>query len=226
MISVHCPSCQRVVAVPDTFVGKRVRCGNCGEAFVLPDAGVGPPPPPPTQVPQALPVVTAAAPSPRRQKRAGTSKWLFVGCGAVIGVIVLLIVLVAFVLPFLERARQAGRVVGKHMTLAECQVVIRPAIRAEMNRIIEAGPEESVGYEKPDKYDIQEIEWSDPKTGPYGANHVQAKLNSSDIVTMVRVRYKIILKERPQAQGVGRLNVGWEQVRRFYIKDGTVRLIE
>lgn len=44
-ITLQCPrlSCRTVLQVPETVRGKRVRCGECGVAFIVPTTGTAPP---------------------------------------------------------------------------------------------------------------------------------------------------------------------------------------
>ena len=43
-ITLQCPrlSCRTVLQVPETVRGKRVRCGECGVAFIVPATGAAP----------------------------------------------------------------------------------------------------------------------------------------------------------------------------------------
>ncbi len=53
-VTLICPhlSCRTMLQVPDSTRGKRVRCGQCGRAFIVPQpAPVIPSPPPPDDEP-------------------------------------------------------------------------------------------------------------------------------------------------------------------------------
>lgn len=60
-ITLFCPhlKCRSILQVPDSTRGKKVRCGQCGTTFLVPDK-----PPPPVQI--AKPV--AAEPDDKRKK--------------------------------------------------------------------------------------------------------------------------------------------------------------
>jgi predicted Zn finger-like uncharacterized protein len=41
-VVIQCPSCQRRVSVPDTLLGKRVKCPKCKESFTASETGIQP----------------------------------------------------------------------------------------------------------------------------------------------------------------------------------------
>src|SRR5947208_2251525 len=53
-MNLLCPSCQKMLQVPDQFAGQQMRCPLCNNIFTvpgLPDAAGMPPPPPPAPEP-------------------------------------------------------------------------------------------------------------------------------------------------------------------------------
>jgi predicted Zn finger-like uncharacterized protein len=106
-ITVTCPACARAYTVPEAQTGKRVRCKECAETFV-----VGPPPaslpgrvPPP--IPEVVPVAEHDLPSvlpaddyrrPRRRRSAGVPLWVWLaGGGAAVAVGLGILAVVLFV---------------------------------------------------------------------------------------------------------------------------------
>lgn len=46
-INVQCPQCSRQLGVPDTLIGKKVKCPSCQTVFTAEEAAATAPPPPP-----------------------------------------------------------------------------------------------------------------------------------------------------------------------------------
>ena len=68
--SIQCPGCQRKLNVPDTFLGKRVKCPSCGEGFQASQT------PPESEDPKKAkpPLKEAIAPAPKRPASPPSSK--------------------------------------------------------------------------------------------------------------------------------------------------------
>ncbi len=62
-VTILCPklTCRAVLRVPDTVRGKRIRCGECGTAFMVPEPkSAKPTPAPRAQEPESEPAESAA----------------------------------------------------------------------------------------------------------------------------------------------------------------------
>jgi hypothetical protein len=61
-VTILCPklTCRAVLRVPDQIRGKRIRCGECGTAFLVPER-------PRTSAPSSPPEMEAAPPDPHEQ---------------------------------------------------------------------------------------------------------------------------------------------------------------
>src|SRR5262245_63953093 len=69
-INVQCPNCNRQLGVPDTLVGKKVKCPSCQTVFTAEQPGAAPAvPPPPPPLEEEEPVAPRPT-SPRRRDRA------------------------------------------------------------------------------------------------------------------------------------------------------------
>jgi hypothetical protein len=57
LVVVSCPKCQKQSNVPDSSIGKRIRCSGCQAIYLVPrdNAAEPPPPPPRTAAPPPLP---------------------------------------------------------------------------------------------------------------------------------------------------------------------------
>src|SRR5262249_34917056 len=65
-MNLLCPSCQKMLTVPDQYAGQQMRCPLCNNIFTvpaLPDAAPPPPAPPPAAAPPPAP-----APLPHRAR--------------------------------------------------------------------------------------------------------------------------------------------------------------
>jgi len=62
VVTLVCPrlTCRAVLRVPDEVRGKRVRCGDCGVTFLVPEARKSPPRPPPSKQPEPKQADTAS----------------------------------------------------------------------------------------------------------------------------------------------------------------------
>ena len=49
LVVVTCPKCEKKANVPDTSVGRRIRCSGCQAIFLAVDENASPSPPPPPQ---------------------------------------------------------------------------------------------------------------------------------------------------------------------------------
>ena len=68
-IQVHCSACQRKLRVPETLVGKQVKCPACGERITIRAEGDEPAPPPPER-PKPPPPLPDDAIQPSKPKAA------------------------------------------------------------------------------------------------------------------------------------------------------------
>ncbi len=65
--TIHCPSCQRELRVPDELIGKKVKCPACSQTFTATAAGPEAAPPVPGGPSVMEPVSSQPQPAPRDQ---------------------------------------------------------------------------------------------------------------------------------------------------------------
>ena len=71
-MNLLCPSCQKMLQVPDQYAGQQMRCPLCNNIFTVPalpeppamPAAAPPPPPPPAPMPGPAPAMPPAPPAP------------------------------------------------------------------------------------------------------------------------------------------------------------------
>ena len=116
---IQCPSCQKMYNVPETMMGKQVRCKGCSEVFAVVPQGQTPPPaapqpqaPPPPALQDApaaraeAPAGSQEAPAARtryaQQRAAARKKMMILAGGGAVALLALVAVAVFVVVPMLS----------------------------------------------------------------------------------------------------------------------------
>jgi hypothetical protein len=131
MVNVRCPSCQRIHQAPDSVIGRKVKCNDCGGAFVA--QTVAPDPPASTAIldrlgdrpasPPTDAAYTAQSKPAYVQLQAVPESALRAATRAIVGSAIL-VTFLAILQPFAPRLPGTETVLWETMTVAICLKIV------------------------------------------------------------------------------------------------------